>query len=141
VTDDLPPKDERFYGYKGVYHRMNMGGINDVFGKVDPETKIFGEEMFLDSAEAQIELDKIEQAMNSKPVRVNPKEKIADKYLKREREVLEYPFSVIIDRIDPNDPEYVEQKRTWEKDKAHFDYVKVFTDIIKAREERIIIEK
>mmetsp|Transcript_16317 Transcript_16317/g.25219 ORF Transcript_16317/g.25219 Transcript_16317/m.25219 type:complete len:96 (+) Transcript_16317:131-418(+) len=95
--------------------------------------------MFIDSAEIQIELDRIEQQMNAKPKPSKPMQKVADKYLKREP--VEHPYSVVIERIDPTDPEVMEQKRMWIKDKPHFDYVKVFQDIIKIRDERKQIEK
>ena len=50
------------------------------------------------------------------------------------------PYSVLIEKLDINDPHYNEWKRKLPKDKAHFDHIEVFKKIQQARDERQEIE-
>ena len=49
--------------------------------------------------------------------------------------------TIVIEKIDPDDPEYQQFKASLPKDQPHFDHLKVFEDIIKARQDREELEK
>ena len=125
VTDYVGVIDERIHNYKGIQNRLNFGHINDRFDEI-PDDNWLGENIFSPNSN-HVNANtwyKENHHEYQRQEAVKPFSRISKKL-----EELELAKRYIIEHLDPNDGEYIEQKKLWRKDATHFDYLQTFKQL------------
>lgn len=47
----------------------------------------------------------------------------------------------MVDRISIDDPEYIEQKKLWRRDRAHFEFKSTFKELVEWRNDRMVVDQ
>ena len=133
IVEDPGPVDERLARYKGVHNRMGQELLNDPYREVSG--KVGQEDLFKTTEAGRF------QAAEFKPYRkpvhythdpvrdpTEPTSHLAGTDM--------YPYRVVIEAIDEEDPDRREQRKNWKKDESHFAHLDVFEAIIAERKRR-----
>ena len=126
--------DERVHLYKGVHNRMGQGDMNDYFYNVeaDDQRDILFNERRLENEYNNTWKPPPEDEQRRQKIRQD-EAGIEETYKKK------YPYCVIVERVNEKCEDYLEQKKFWRRDAAHFDFKKACKTIDEEKNFRDLI--